>query len=155
MINPHPNLPWNLSSDRPLGKSKGGLTNGGLSPKFSEKIGGKSFLENRAFFGANWVLFRADRGLFGADRDQFLRTPQPRGKSRNCPERVLFGPIGAFRTKPPFAKPPFGFPREFLRKILVSVKFVSAILGPGNACANFMGAWRKCVLPEGKKPPCP
>ena len=34
-----------------LGKSKGGLTKKGLSPKFSEKIGGKSFLRNRAFSG--------------------------------------------------------------------------------------------------------
>ena len=30
-----------------LGKSKRGLTNGGLSPKFLEKIGGNSFLANR------------------------------------------------------------------------------------------------------------
>ena len=90
-----------------LGKSKGELTNGGLSPKFSEKIlPGKSGL-----FGANWRHFRAGRGLFGADRHQFLCTPQPRGKSRNCPERALFGPIGPFRAKPPFAKPPFGFLR--------------------------------------------
>ena len=37
------------------------------------------------------------------------------------------------------------------RKILfVSVKFVSAILGPGNGCANFMDTWKKCVLSAGK-----
>ena len=100
------------SPSRKLGKSKGGLTKGGLSPKFSEKIGGEILPAKSGLFGANWDLFRAYRGLFGADRDQFLRTPQPRGKSRNCPERALFGPIGAFRAKPPFAKPPFGFPRE-------------------------------------------
>ena len=34
-----------------LGKPERGLTSGGLSPKFSEKIGGKSTLENRAFSG--------------------------------------------------------------------------------------------------------
>ena len=45
-----------------LGKSKRGLTNGGLSPKFSEKIGGKSFLENRAFSGQNGAI----SGLVGA-----------------------------------------------------------------------------------------
>ena len=33
--------------NRGFGKSKRGLTNGGLSPKFSEKIGQKSFPENR------------------------------------------------------------------------------------------------------------
>ena len=38
--------------------------------------------------------------------------PPPWGKGRNCPERALFGPIGAFRAKPPFAKPSFGLPRS-------------------------------------------
>ena len=38
-------------SEGHLGKSKRGLTNGGLSPKFSEKIGQNSFRENRAFSG--------------------------------------------------------------------------------------------------------
>ena len=36
------------------------------------------------------------------------------------------------------------------RKILVSVKFVSPILGPEMAARNFMGAWKKCVLSAGK-----
>ena len=36
---------------RILGKSKRWLTHGGLSPKFSEKIGQKSFPENQAFSG--------------------------------------------------------------------------------------------------------
>ena len=44
----HPNT---LRDESILGKSKGGLTKGGLSPEFSEKIGGKSFLRNRAFSG--------------------------------------------------------------------------------------------------------
>ena len=88
-------LPW---------KSKRELTNGGLSPKFPEKIGGKSALEHRAFSAFPGPLF-------GAGRDQFLCTSQLRGKSRNCSARALFGPIGAFRAKAPFAKPPFGFPR--------------------------------------------
>ena len=50
-------------------------------------------------------------GLFGAARGQFLRTSQPLGKSRRYPDKALFGPIGGFRAKPPFAKPPFGLPR--------------------------------------------
>ena len=94
-----------------LGKSKGGLTNGGLKPQIFRENRGEILPGKSGLFGANWRLFRAGRGLFGADRDQFLCTPQPRGKSRNCPERALFGPIGPFRAKPPFAKPPFGFPR--------------------------------------------
>ena len=132
-----------LKGQPELGNLNRGPMNRGLRPRLSEKIGGESTTENRAFlgkiqrgahkrglkpqifrenrgeilpgksglFGANWRHFRAGRGLFGADRDQFLCTPQPRGKSRNCPERALFGPIGPFRAKPPFAKPPFGFPR--------------------------------------------
>ena len=36
------------------------------------------------------------------------------------------------------------------RKILVSVKFVSAILGAGNGSPNFMDTWKKCVLSAGK-----
>ena len=161
-----------------LGKSKQGLTNGGLSPKFSEKIGGKSFLENRAFSGQIGAFFRADRGLFGADRDQFLRTPQPRGKSRNCPERALFGPIGAFRAKPPFAKPPFGFSPYFfsLRSCRRSSvifffrtetcwdfwrEFCGIFLDPqdkgskisGQISENFLGnvPWRKHALGAGTK----
>ena len=81
----------------------------GLKPQIFRENRGEILPAKSGLFGANWDLFRAYRGLFGADRDQFLRTPQPRGKSRNCPERALFGLIGAFRAKPPFAKPPFGF----------------------------------------------
>ena len=88
-----------------FGKTQtGGLTNGGLSPKFSE---------NRGEIGSGKSgLSRASWGLFGADWDQLPHIPQPRGKTRNCPERALFGPIGAFQANPPFAKPPFGFPSE-------------------------------------------
>ena len=58
---------------------------------------------------------RAHRGLFGADRDRFLRTSQP----REAPEIPPKGPFWAqlapskFWAKPPFAKPPFGFPQSF------------------------------------------
>ena len=83
----------------------------GLKPQIFRENRGEILPGKSGLFGANWRHFRAGRGLFGADRDQFLCTPQPRGKSRNCPERALFGPIGPFRAKPPFAKPPFGFPR--------------------------------------------
>ena len=76
-----------------LGKSKRGSQMGDFNP-------GKSGL-----FGADWALSRAYRGLFGADRAQFLRTSQRQGRA----EIAFFGPIGAFRAKPPFAKPPFGF----------------------------------------------
>ena len=62
----------------------------------SEKVVGKSALANRAF-----------SGLIGTNIPPH---PQPREETRNWPERALFGPVGAFRAKPLFAKPPFGFP---------------------------------------------
>ena len=43
-------------------------------------------------------------------------------------------------------------PNNF-RKILVSVKCLSAMLGPGNGCANFMDAWK--MRSFCRKNPCP
>ena len=78
---------------------------------YKRRLKPQIFIENRGeILPGKSGLFGADWGLFRADRDQCLRTSHPRGKSRNCPERALFGPIGAFRAKLPFPKPPFGFP---------------------------------------------
>ena len=85
-----------------LGKSKLGLTNGGFSSKFSEKIGGKSSLENRAFSG----LIGAFSGPIGTNSS----AAHSHGKSGNFPKKALFCPIGAFRAKPPFANPRLEFP---------------------------------------------
>ena len=46
--------------------SRRGLTNGGSSPDFSEKIEGKSFFGKSGLFGANRGLFRAYRGRSGS-----------------------------------------------------------------------------------------
>ena len=97
-----------------IGEIQTGAHKRGLKPQIFKENRGEILSRKSGLFGANWDLFRAYRGLFGADWDQFLRTPQPRGKSRNSPKRALFGPIGAFRAKPPFVKPPFGFPRNNL-----------------------------------------
>ena len=94
-----------------LGKIQRGAHKRGLKPQIFRENQGEILPGKSGLFGANWRHFRAGRGLFGADQDQFLCTSQPRGKSRNCPERALFGPIGRFRAKPSFAEPPFGFPR--------------------------------------------
>ena len=40
--------------------------------------------------------------------------------------------------------------QRLIRKILVSVKFVSAILGAGNGCANFMDAWKNALFLQEK-----
>ena len=96
---------------RPI-SGKGGQTP--LKPPFvTPPFAAAQFWEIGPFRG--WLgSFRGlSRGLFGAFSGPILlRAPPPREKRRNCPERALFGPIGAFRAKPPFAKPPFGFPWE-------------------------------------------
>ena len=93
-----------MFSSAVVGKIQRGAHKRGLKPQIFRENRGEILPGKSGLFGAN-------SRLFGADRDQILCTPQPREKSRNCPERVLFGPIGPFRAKPPFAKPPFGFPR--------------------------------------------
>ena len=122
------------------------MPSGSLCPRTWENPRGEILPGKSGLFGANWRHFRAGRGLFGADRDQFLCTPQPRGKSRNCPERALFGPIGPFRAKPPFVSPPFGFPRRTAASFLhvLDQRFRTRVGGMGLAtnraqrfpCAN-------------------
>ena len=69
-----------------FGKSKRGLTNGGLSPKFSEKIGQKSFRENRAFSGLIGAFsgpIGAFSGLIGTDSS----APHSRGEAAKVEKR--------------------------------------------------------------------
>ena len=133
-----------------FGKIQRGAPKRGLKPQIFRENRGEILPGKSGLFGANWRHFRAGRGLFGADRDQFLCTPQPRGKSRNCPERTLFGPIGPFRAKPLFAKPPFGFPRDVLggkfgpEKKLSPLPFSADTLPPPRPLPDFQ-----------KKKPCP
>ena len=63
------------------------------------------------------------QGLFGADWDQSLRTPQPQGRAEIAPNWAFFGHLAPFQAKPPFAKPPFGFPR-FLTTQHQRIKFM-------------------------------
>ena len=70
--------------------------NGGLSPNFSEKIEGEICLGKPDLFGAGLGLFRAYQRIFGADRDQFFCSSQPRRKSRNCPERAFLAQLVPF-----------------------------------------------------------
>ena len=83
-------------SDFGKGKSKRGLTNVGLSPKFSEKIGGKSVLDNRAFLGPI--------GAFSGPIGTNSSTPHShKERAEIAPRKHPFGLIGAFRAKLPFA----------------------------------------------------
>ena len=38
----------------------------------------------------------------------------------------------------------------YIKKNLVSVKNLARNYGVGNGCANFVGAWKNCVLSAGK-----
>ena len=97
-----------------LGKSKGGLTNGGLSPKFSEKIGGKSFLENRAFSGQ----IPAISGLVGAFSGPIgTNSSAPHshgGRAEIAPKGPFLARLAPFGLSPPLLSPPFGFPRRLV-----------------------------------------
>ena len=110
-----------------LGKSKRGLTNGGVSHKFSAKI----LPRKSGLFGPDWSLFRAYRGLFGADWDRFLHTSQP-GKAAEIPPKGPFwAQMAPFGLSPRFAKPPFGFPQIFL-------KCLGPLVWPEKVPANFL-----------------
>ena len=102
-----------ISEPNNFGEIQTGAHKQGLKPQIFRENRGKILPGKSGLFGPDWSLFRAYRGLFGADWDRFLRTSQLRGGSRNSPEKAFLGPIGAFWAKPPFAKPPFGFPQKF------------------------------------------
>ena len=93
-----------------LGKSKGGLTNGGLSPKFSEKIGGKSFPENRAFSGQIGAI----SGLVGAFSGPIGTNSSAPHSHGGRAEIALKGPLLArlapFGLSPPLLSPRLDFP---------------------------------------------
>ena len=74
----------------------------------------KQGLEPQIFRETRARIFTRKSGLlaFLADRDQLLCTSQSRGTSGNCHKSGLFGLIGGFWAKPPFAKPPFRSPRK-------------------------------------------
>ena len=101
-----------LAIRKNVGEIQTGAHKRGLKPQIFREIRAKILPEKSGLFGPDRERpFQGYRGLSGADWDRFLRTSQPRGGSRNSPERAFLGPIGAFWAKPPFAKPPFGFPQ--------------------------------------------
>ena len=82
-----PSRSWGLS----LGKSKRGLTNGGLSPKFSEKIGGKSFLEIFPFRG-KLAPFQGRSGPFRGRSGPIPLHPTATGEAQKLPRKGPFWP---------------------------------------------------------------
>ena len=92
-----------------LGKSKRGLTNGGLSPKFSEKIGQKSFQENRAFSGLVGAFSGptgAFLGLIGTDSS----APHRCGEAAELPLKGPFwAQLAPFGLSPRLLSPRFDF----------------------------------------------
>ena len=80
-----------------FGKSKQGLINRVLNPKFLEKIGAKSFLENRAFSG----LIEAFPLPIGAFSTTSSTLHSHGGRAEIAPKSPIFGPIGAFSGQAP------------------------------------------------------
>ena len=95
-----------------LGKSKGGLTNGGLSPKFSEKIGGKSFLGNRAFSGLIGS-FSGPIGAFSGPIGTDSSAPHRHGgRGEIAPKGPFLAQLAPFGPSPRLLSPPLDFPDE-------------------------------------------
>ena len=100
---------WKPADARGQAPLNGASQTGTSAPIFQRRSGG-ILPAKSGLFGADWGLSRVDRAFSGPIREQLLAL-RATGESRNCPENALFGPVGAFRAKPPFAKPFFGFPR--------------------------------------------
>ena len=83
----------NLQHQSDWGKSKRRLTNGGLSPQI--------FRENREE-NPSWEVgpFRGKSGLFRGYSGFLGPIAQPQRKSRNGPERALFGPLAPLGQAP-------------------------------------------------------
>ena len=95
-----------------LGKSKRGLTNGGLSPKFSEKIGGKSFLGNRAFSGLIGA-FSGPVGAFSGLIGTNSSAPHTHGgRAEIAPKGPFLAQLAPFGPSPPLLSPPLDFPKS-------------------------------------------
>ena len=93
-----------------LGKSKGGLTKGGLSPKFSEKIGEKSFLRNRAFSGQIGT-FSGPIGAFSGPIGTNSSAPHSHGgRAEIAPKGPFLAQLAPFGPSPPLLSPPLDFP---------------------------------------------
>ena len=94
-----------------FGKSKRGLTNGGLSPKFSEKIGQKSFRKNRAFSGLIGA-FPGPIGAFSGPIGTDSSAPHSHGGgSEIAPKGPFLAQLAPFGPSPRLLSPPFRFPR--------------------------------------------
>ena len=95
-----------------LGKSKGGLTKGGLSPKFSEKIGRKSFLRNRAFSG-HIGTFSGPIGAFSGPIGTNSSAPHSHsGRAEIDPKGPFLAQLAPFGPSPPLLSPPLDFPES-------------------------------------------
>ena len=94
-----------------LGKSKGGLTKGGLSPKFSEKIGGKSFLRRNRAFSGQIGTFSGPIGAFSGPIGTNSSAPHRHGgRAEIAPKGAFLAQLAPFGPSPPLLSPPLNFP---------------------------------------------
>ena len=96
------------------GNPNGGSQNGGLSPKFLEKIGEKYFRENRAFSGLIGAFsgpIGAFSGLIGTDSS----APHSRGEAAKVPPKGPFwAQLAPFGLSPRLLSPRLDFPNHSL-----------------------------------------
>ena len=111
-----------------LGKSKRGLTNGGLSPKFSEKIGGKSFLGNRAFSGQIGTFSGPIRAFSGPIRTNSSAPHSHGGRAEIAPKGPVLAQLAPFGPSPRLLSPCLDFP-DFERE---STKFLATTPSRGR-----------------------
>ena len=83
------------------------LTNGGKSPKFSEKIGGKSFLEKLGLFRADWGLSRAYRRPIRTDSSA---PHSHKERAEIAPKALFLAPLAPFGPSPRLQSPRLDFP---------------------------------------------
>ena len=92
-------------------KSKRGLTNGGLSPKFfQKKFGGKSFQENRAFSGQIGAFSGPIGAFSGPIGTNSSARHSHEGRAEIAPKGPFLAQLAPFGPSPPLLSPPLDFP---------------------------------------------
>ena len=131
----------------------GGSQTGAYKPQIKEKIGKEIIPGKSGLFGANWGLSRANRGLFGGRLGPIPPHLTPTGEKQKLPQKALLGPIGAFRAKPPFAKPLLDSPSFGKRTSNSSCKNMTILLEGKNVAywSGLKPAICKCDFHHGPR----
>ena len=137
----NPNFPllrfkWHVRAK--FGKIQGGLTNGGLSPKFSEKIGGKSFLENRTFSGQIGAISGLVGAFSGPIGTNSYAPHSHGGRAEIAPKGPFLARLAPFGLSPPLLSPRLDYVRAKYHIMKGGVK--SPKIRGGVKIFNFRGS---------------